>query len=1113
MAAVTNRSFAAVTTNVLSYPCPATGTFTPVEGELLVVGVGTSGANSAGAEPADESVTCIVGQTTLTFTKVPVQRAYMSDTTRRITFYVADDFCTATPMQVQYAGSGGGLTSFTGCSIQVWGVSGISRVGLDAVRQPSGPGSYQYGWAAIVSSFNVAVNVVMPAAADTGNPVLAAWNNNNAGVVPPLISGFTADGTITGLSTPATTYGYQHRNSGHTSATVVFPAYNSARVMACLELDASATGPVIGLDVAEGADTVSADASVFTPPRLADLAKTEANDSISATAKATAAASLSVTETTDSLAAFAGALPATADLSVQEAHDSVVATAGAVAGASFTKTESNDSVSATVTVEALPGVIANLFIEESPDSVGSDAILTPLPGILASLSVQEAEDSIASTVTYIPATATLTVTEDRDTIAATATNGTFLYPIGDQSFIAPTAGGKATNLPLSLSKPMPNSEIEGVLDTFWGGTGNIENRTAPTFVDSVNPSSYYYGRFSTRPLATQTIPAQNWTYSMAAGEGNLLANQFYWPVLYIWRPSTSAVVKYIFDASGPQGVEWPATVTPAVPQTFAGTSADVQEGDLLVLEAWSAGSVGPGPYGLTWQITSTNSKLISPYKLLYPPHSELYLRALVPAVIPDNVWNASFAPQVNHVNAPNFTTEWSLSESTIHAPVSRGANQVALLNTQQSMYFGRFSTIPLASQVIPAQTWSWELSTAETSDNANTYHWPVLYLWRPGVGVAGYIFNAAGDFGVEWRINDDPRLNQQFAGASVVAQDGDILVAEVWGNARQSGTAGTYAQRLWVDATNSRIVSPYKLAYYSAPTGPVATLTKTEGPDTISATATAAYSAAIANLSVQEATDTIASGATSPIKANVDVPEADDGLSATAKVGATTNLSVQEADNTLSATVSVTAGAAATVQEAGDTLSATGSVIPFGVITASLDVTEAQDRLTSTSGFQGSLGDLSLTEAPDTVLASVTSPIKATLSKQEAPDAIAAAAGGIAGGSLVRQEAADSIASSATSPITGTFNKQELDDAISSIARSVVAGALSVQESPDMILSDASVRTGAFAILTITEAPDLITASGTVADPVSNATLSVQEAGDTSAMYTVHAKKRVILIT
>jgi len=344
--------------------------------------------------------------------------------------------------------------------------------------------------------------------------------------------------------------------------------------------------------------------------------------------------------------------------------------------------------------------------------------------------------------------------------------------------------------------------------------------------------------------------------------------------------------------------------------------------------------------------------------------------------------------------------------------------------------------------------------------------------------------------------------------------------------------------RLWVSnaaigaQTQTAQIDGLNTAASGAPTGPsTATLTLTEAPDTISATAKATAGATLtrteapdtiaataggtagATLTRTEAPDTIAATASSGMTANLTRTEAPDTIVSTASSGLTASLSVTEAGDTLIATAGAVATGALTLTEAPDTIAATAQVLPFPTITANLTVQEAPDQVASASGSPAAIADFFRTEAPDTLVATATATVGATLARTESPDALSATARVVAGATLARTEAPDSIASSATSPATGNLSKQEFDDTISSIVRVAGVANLSIQEAGDTLASTASILEGSTAGLTVTEAPDTVVSTATVADPISFATLNVTEAGDTLMGYTHHAKKRVILVT
>lgn len=167
-----------------------------------------------------------------------------------------------------------------------------------------------------------------------------------------------------------------------------------------------------------------------------------------------------------------------------------------------------------------------------------------------------------------------------------------------------------------------------------------------------------------------------------------------------------------------------------------------------------------------------------------------------------------------------------------------------------------------------------------------------------------------------------------------------------------------------------------------------AVLAATEGPDTLSATATVRIAATLA---ATEAADTLVATGTvssSGISASLAITEADDALAATAALRIAASLTATEGDDTLGAAAVVRIVAGLSVTEAPDTLSATGALLIVGA----LAVTEASDTLSAT-GVVGStpiMAALAVTEVDDVLAASATVRIGATLAAVEADDGLVA---------------------------------------------------------------------------------------------------------------------------
>jgi hypothetical protein len=1152
------------TANVAVYA--TTPAFTPPAGTLLIVGVGLT-------VPSQATTESLTSNTGLTFTKIPAALGWNATITKRTILFIADAPATAVPHTLTYTSNVAG----TGCGIYVVTLTGMSRYGLDAVRNNGAQAVGGY------IPLQVANFFTLPVAALPTNPMFSYHCGDNAGSIFTIEPGWVSEVQGGGThGSPTTRFQGHWLESGKSTNRIDFPSYNASRTGVVVELDISTpgpAGPVADLTKTEDPDTLSADGVLFWAERFANSTKTEAADTITSAVKVDNFANLTKTEAPDTFASSVTVVPAKADLTKTEDPDTISAGAtlpvvvnltkteapdalvsaatnpivanltkteapdttindvDAAIQVEFTKTESPDTLTATGGAPLLniytevtetsdtlssitraisgadlvitedqdilvadgtvvtSGITAYFSVTESNDYVTASGTVVDPPTINCSFTVVEGGDTLSAdgTVAWPTITASLTVTEQPFTTSVTASvvTPTTFHVTAEPASIYPSAGTKSPFFPKATNGNAAGSTIEGILDTFWGGTSNIVDRTISAVSVLTTVQSYYFGRFSSRLLAAQVIPAQMWDYAFVVNEASPNANTVFAPVIYVYRPSNGNI-DFIFDGSSVGQTEWPTSLTGGTRLFGPGAAVTTQEGDILVVEAWAQGAQSgtAGVYLQTWRTTASTSMLKTQYPIQFAPSSHLYLRNLTAISAPTAGEKATNLPLATHTNATNYTTEQLLSEDPVWNTVARTANQVSALGTQQSIFFGRFSTAPLAAQTIPVQAWSWEVSCGETSDNANTYHWPVLYIWRPSTSqVVKYIFDAAAPAGIEWRPNDDPRLNQQFTGASADVQFGDILVAEIWGVGTQSGTAGTYTHRVWTDATNSKIVSPYKLLYTL---GPVASFDITESADTLVASGTlGALPLLTANLVVTEQADVIAvnanvvigvdldlsedsdtliAGLISPLNASLVKTEAPDTLVSSTGVLNKTNLTKTEAPDTSTSSVGVLAKANAnitvlpdtlisdvdtvvtvdltanesgdallagavasinanlTTNEQADTLIADG-IVPLLVINANLTVVETEDSLNATSAAIAiSVCDLIAVEGADTLIADVDVIASVALTKTEIGDSLTASVKVSTVANLTKTEGADTLVSSTITPIAANLGKTETPD-------------------------------------------------------------------------------------
>jgi len=166
---------------------------------------------------------------------------------------------------------------------------------------------------------------------------------------------------------------------------------------------------------------------------------------------------------------------------------------------------------------------------------------------------------------------------------------TKLYLHATTSPDAPTNGEKSTALPVGTFKGNSGTGFEDLSMSSLIGTS--QTTKSITSLGQTAAQDNYIARFTSPPLADQTIPAGTWTLGLQSLESNANANSFFQASLYVWRPATSSVVGYVYDNNAALGTEWVATTQGRV-VTVSGNSVAVQSGDVLVLEVWRTATQG-----------------------------------------------------------------------------------------------------------------------------------------------------------------------------------------------------------------------------------------------------------------------------------------------------------------------------------------------------------------------------------------------------------------------------------------------------------------------------------------------------------------------------------------
>src|SRR5688572_179479 len=122
------------------------------------------------------------------------------------------------------------------------------------------------------------------------------------------------------------------------------------------------------------------------------------------------------------------------------------------------------------------------------------------------------------------------------------------------------------------------------------GTATSHTNLTHASIASTTTTTYYFTRFVSPPLTTQTISSGTWTLNFASSENNANAN---FPVngtnqtipitCYVWNPTGGTKRGDILN--GTSAATFSEVTGPAVNGgTFSGSSLAIQEGDVLCFE-------------------------------------------------------------------------------------------------------------------------------------------------------------------------------------------------------------------------------------------------------------------------------------------------------------------------------------------------------------------------------------------------------------------------------------------------------------------------------------------------------------------------------------------------
>lgn len=332
--------------------------------------------------------------------------------------------------------------------------------------------------------------------------------------------------------------------------------------------------------------------------------------------------------------------------------------------------------------------------------------------------------------------------------------------------------------------------------------GTSQTTVAVTSTATVSQQNLYLTKFVSQPLAasgTLSTTANGYTLSFAAKEANANAN---FPVttsgtayvcMYVWRPSTGAIVGMVLNGASAGTVSEASIVENALSYTFTGAAIAYQAGDVLVFEviaqvtqASATAYTNNFYYDGTTEASGTNcaSFLSCPDTLRFGTFIYFHdLTSSVTGTLPTTQQGSYAAPLVT-VDA--YTVNRSM-DTTIGTAQTSKAGAISLSN--KTIYLTKFVSQPLNQTSVAANTWNYSFAAAETSTGCN---FPVpgtsavnvtVYVWRPSTGAkVGNIMDGTSS-GTQYSEPGAGAIQSvygSFTGSAVTCQVGDVIVMEIY---------------------------------------------------------------------------------------------------------------------------------------------------------------------------------------------------------------------------------------------------------------------------------------------------------------------------------------------
>jgi hypothetical protein len=310
-------------------------------------------------------------------------------------------------------------------------------------------------------------------------------------------------------------------------------------------------------------------------------------------------------------------------------------------------------------------------------------------------------------------------------------------------------------------------------------------------------------------------------------------------------------------------------------------------------------------------------------------------------------------------------------------------------------------------------------------------------------------------------------------------------------------------------------------AFVSAGAVGAAVLALADGPDTITAAGTTTAPTFAASLALTDGVDTLLSVPTAVVPTQTSTLSVSDGPDALAALVATTaptytgSVAVTDGIDTMVAaasTVTPTTTSNLVVTDGPDTILVTGTTVA-PTFTSTLALTEGADAIVATGTHAApgnSAGALTITDGQDTIVAAATATIPTLLGTfvvADGTDTLAAVIAFVAinDPTLAVTDRADTIVASASATVPlllSTFAATDSPDTLAGIGSTVpptITGSMAATETPDLLsaVGTSAAPGNSAGALTISDGLDTLVASATRTIPTVTATVAVSDGVDT----------------